>query len=149
MKLFNYVIILMAFSISCSSTVNNSVSNGSSTNDEIEVAHQAEPKATVQNINQQTFAELLADTNIVVIDVRTAGEVSNGFVKGADLFVDVNSPDFSNGIAALPKDKKYVVYCHSGARSAKASQIMVHNGFADVLNVLGGISSYRGEIIKP
>jgi rhodanese-related sulfurtransferase len=149
MKIFNYVIILMAFSISCSSTVKNSGSNSSSSSQENEETHQSEPKAGVKNINQETFAELLADTNVVVIDVRTAGEVSNGFIKGADFFVDVNSPDFSNGIAALPKDKKYVVYCHSGARSAKASQIMVNNGFADVSNVLGGISAYRGEIIKP
>jgi rhodanese-related sulfurtransferase len=149
MKIINYVVVLMAFSISCSSTVKNAGTNNTATNDGIEETEQSEPKANVQNINQQTFAELLADTNVVVIDVRTAGEVSNGFIKGADLFIDVNSPDFSNGIAALPKDKKYVVYCHSGARSAKASQIMVDNGFADVSNVLGGISSYRGEIIKP
>lgn len=144
MKIVSSIFVLLIAATSCSSNVK---STQTSTLDNGQEVTQSKP-ASVQNINQQTFAELQEDTSIVIIDVRTPGEVNNGYITGADLFIDVNSSSFADQILALPKDKKYVVYCHSGARSSKAANFMVSNGFKDVSNLMGGISSYRGELSR-
>jgi rhodanese-related sulfurtransferase len=144
MKIVSSLFVLLIAATSCSSNVK---STQTSTMDNGQELTESKPKP-VQNINQQTFAELQKDTSIVIIDVRTPGEIGNGYIEGADLFIDVNSSNFANQILALPKDKKYIVYCHSGARSSKAANFMVSSGFEDVSNLLGGITSYKGALAK-
>ena len=102
----------------------------------------------VTDIDSETYNKLEAEKNTVVIDVRTPGEVNNGFIKGADLFIDFNGGDFENEIEKLDRSKKYIVYCASGNRSAKASKVFVDKGFNEVYNLKGGISSWEGEILR-
>ena len=52
-----------------------------------------------------------------------------------------------NKLNELDKDKHYYVYCKSGGRSAQACAIMKQLGFKRTYNLLGGITSWRGEII--
>lgn len=73
-----------------------------------------------------------------VIDVRTASEFAAGHIAGA-INIDVEAGDFSTKVAALPKAGVYLVYCHSGRRSAIAAQQMQEAGFT-VLDG-GGIQS--------
>ncbi len=46
------------------------------------------------------------------------------------------------------KDSEIVVYCASGGRSAKASDILSKNGFNKIYNLSGGVSSYKGKLTK-
>ncbi len=73
-----------------------------------------------------------------VIDVRTPAEYAQGHVAGA-INIDVEGSAFASGIAALDKSGVYLVYCHSGRRSAIAAGIMSDSGFT-VLDG-GGIDS--------
>lgn len=41
------------------------------------------------------------------------------------------------------KDKEVLVHCRSGARSDRAKQFLIAQGFGNVRNVLGGILAYR------
>lgn len=41
------------------------------------------------------------------------------------------------------KDQEVLVHCRSGARSDRAKQFLLGNGFQNVRNVLGGILAYR------
>ncbi|WP_266367905.1 rhodanese-like domain-containing protein [Tellurirhabdus rosea] len=41
------------------------------------------------------------------------------------------------------RDDEIIVQCRSGARSAKAQQILEQNGFSNVRNLVGGILAYR------
>ncbi|MCC6447366.1 MAG: rhodanese-like domain-containing protein [Chitinophagaceae bacterium] len=100
------------------------------------------------NINESDFREKMTDENVLVIDVRTPAEVSEGYIKGANFFINYNGSDFEKKIESLDKNKSYIVYCRSGARSAKASYYLSQNGFKNVYNLEGGISGYSGEIIK-
>ncbi len=81
-----------------------------------------------------------------ILDVRSNGEVAEGIIQGASVFIDYNNPDFDKQIATLDKGKIYVVYCRSGNRSAKAASIMKKNGFNHVFNLEGGISEWDGQI---
>lgn len=72
--------------------------------------------------------------NRVILDVRTAGEFSEGRVQGA-INIDVLENDFKDKVGKLDKAKTYKVYCRSGNRSGRATQIMKSMGFTDVENV--------------
>ena len=48
------------------------------------------------------------------------------------------------GLEGLDPSKVYFVYCRSGARSARACQIMGQMGFATTFNLLGGILEWEG-----
>ena len=48
------------------------------------------------------------------------------------------------GLEGLDPSKAYFVYCRSGARSARACQIMGQMGFATTFNLLGGILEWEG-----
>lgn len=102
----------------------------------------------VTDIDSETYNKLEAEKNTVVIDVRTPNEVSNGYIKGADLFIDFNGGNFENEIEKLDRSKKYIVYCASGNRSAKASKVFVDKGFKEIYNLIGGIGSWEGDIVQ-
>ncbi|MCF8409303.1 MAG: rhodanese-like domain-containing protein [Crocinitomicaceae bacterium] len=101
-----------------------------------------EPKT----INEEEFNKLAKDSNTVIIDVRTPGEVSEGYISGATLFFDYNDANFESNIEKLDKYKGYIVYCRSGGRSSKAAEILTQKGIKKVYNLDGGISNWTGEL---
>jgi rhodanese-related sulfurtransferase len=82
--------------------------------------------------------------NPVVLDVRTPQEYTDGHISKA-LNIDVNSPDFKDSINKLDKNKTYIVYCRSGARSNTARSIMEESGFNHVINMKGGITDWISQ----
>lgn len=102
----------------------------------------------VISITGADFVKLEQTKNTVVIDVRTPGETAAGVIEGVDLFIDFNAPNFAAEVAKLDKSKTYVLYCRSGGRSAAASQVFVDKGFKTVYNLAGGITAWKGKIIK-
>ena len=78
-----------------------------------------------------------ADTNIAILDVRTAKEFADGHVAGA-VNIDVNQTDFAQKIDQLDRSKTYIVYCRSGRRSRKAVGIIAAKGFKNLYNVSDG-----------
>ena len=85
--------------------------------------------AGVQNLEQNKLEEKLKEDNVVLIDVRTPGEVASGYIPEADYFININASDFEQKIAELDTTKTYVMYCRSGARSGRAANFMVQKGF--------------------
>lgn len=64
----------------------------------------------------------------ILIDARTAAEYAEGCVADA-LNFDVTSPDFSDRVRSLDRDKTYYLYCRTGNRSGRATKIMQQLGF--------------------
>mgnify|MGYP006368588891 FL=1 len=102
------------------------------------------------NLSQEDWvAQLEADEKAVILDVRTEDEYNDGIIASA-LNIDIHQgPAFISAIEALDKSKNYYVYCRSGARSAKACEIMNELGFENAYNLLGGILAWNGEIVAP
>ena len=46
----------------------------------------------------------------------------------------------------LPRDESIVVYCKTGGRSARATQLLKDAGFREVRNLEGGITRWATEI---
>ena len=95
-----------------------------------------------ENTNVQGFSELVADTNVVVLDVRTVAEYTEGHIEGA-ILIDQGQSDFMDKAkVTLPIEKKIAVYCRSGRRSANAAGKLADIGYKCV-NLKGGIISWK------
>ncbi|MDP3266742.1 MAG: rhodanese-like domain-containing protein [Sulfuricurvum sp.] len=97
-----------------------------------------------ESISPKSAYELLQhDAHITLLDVRTPEEFSKEHIEGATLIpVQELSQNLSKLIGV--KEKKIIVYCHSGTRSIAASRILVENGFIP-LNVTGGITAWKAN----
>lgn len=94
-----------------------------------------------QNVDAKTFNSMLGKANVVVIDVRTPGEYASGYIKGAKS-MNLYDRSFQSNIEQLDKNKTYMVYCRSGARSARAMSTMKAKGISTVYNLQGGIGAW-------
>ncbi len=74
------------------------------------------------------------------LDVRTPDEYVDGHIKGAVL---IPVQELEKRLSEVPKDKRIYVYCHSGKRSVRASNILVGAGFTNIENVEGGIVAWK------
>lgn len=95
-----------------------------------------------ENYDVKEFAELIADSNVVVLDVRKADEFAEGHIKGAILIDQFQNDFVEQALARLPKDKIIAVYCRSGRRSANAAGKLADVGYKCV-NLLGGIIAWK------
>lgn len=99
------------------------------------------------NLTGKDFEQALEqDDSIVLIDVRTEGEFRMGHIPES-LHLDLFSPDLQQKIQALDKNKKYLIYCRSGARSAHICSMMAHMGFSNLYNLYGGLFDWNGKIV--
>ena len=100
-----------------------------------------------ENVDVNGFATLIADTNVVVLDVRTASEYAEGHIQSA-ILIDQNQSDFvEKAKASLPQDKTIALYCRSGRRSANAAGKLADVGYKCV-NLKGGIVAWK-EAMMP
>jgi len=90
------------------------------------------------NLDSSMFAEKIAESDVVVLDVRTPEEFNSGHIPNA-INIDIYSDYFNSDIAALDKSKSYAVYCRSGKRSVDACEVMSELGFKSLYNLSGGI----------
>lgn len=80
--------------------------------------------------------------DIFLLDVRTVSEFSSGHLEGA---VNIDVAKLSSRLDEVPTDKTILVYCRTGARSARASNLLVDAGYMDVYNMQGGITTWISE----
>lgn len=85
--------------------------------------------------------ELVAKQGAFLLDVRTPAEFSEGHIDGA---TNIPVQELEARLASIPakKDQDVVVYCRSGARSAKAAGMLKAAGFTKVHD-LGGMSNWK------
>lgn len=99
------------------------------------------------NVNVDMAQQLIATGDVIILDVRTPREYQAGHIEGAQL-MDFYGQDFSEELAGLPKDKKYLVYCASGNRSGQAVTMMKSLNFQEAHNMMGGIGAWRSKSYK-
>ena len=92
-------------------------------------------------LNANDFEKAISDSQVTIVDVRTADEYSGGHIPNA-INIDVNRAGFLyEADEKLPKDKTIAVYCQGGVRSRKAASLLSDNGYK-VLNLNGGIKEW-------
>jgi len=97
----------------------------------------------ITNISVQNVNELLKENDLLILDVRSNEEFNVGHLKGSQ---NIPVQSLSLKIASILdwKNKKVLVYCHSGGRSLAASQMLKKSGFTKIHNMVGGVSAWVG-----
>jgi rhodanese-related sulfurtransferase len=116
---------------------------GATESAEATVADGAAEISGISTISVDAAAAITDDPpdGLVVLDVRTPEEFSEGHLEGAVL-VDFYAADFAEQLAAFDTDVPYLVYCRSGNRSGQALGVMEQLGFTSVVDVDGGIVAW-------
>jgi hydroxyacylglutathione hydrolase len=101
------------------------------------------PQSHIPQISVTELAER-AQGGAFVLDVRTAGEWNSGHVAGAHYIM---GGDLLKRLGELPRDKTVHVICGSGYRSSIATSLLRREGFADVVNVVGGMNAWNKQAL--
>ena len=68
---------------------------------------------------------------MVVVDVRTEAEWNTGHLEGA---LHIEWQDIVKISSSIRKDEEIFLYCRSGNRSGKATQILLEAGYINAKN---------------
>lgn len=103
---------------------------------------------------QSTFQTLTMDEakieiednpNIIIVDVRTPEEYKKGHIPGA-MNIPVETPQLIT--EKIPdKNETIFVYCLSGGRSQRASELFADMGYGHITDI-GGILFWPGNLEK-
>ena len=78
-----------------------------------------------------------------LIDVREMHEVEIAEIGG----MHIPMGEVMDNLDKIPKDKRVIVHCRSGARSGAIVQALEsQHGFTNLYNLKGGILAYANEI---
>lgn len=96
----------------------------------------------IQSLRPTEFRNLIAETPIQLVDVRTLAEYEQHKIDGAQL-IDIYDPNFEDIVDTdLDTSIPVGVYCHSGIRSMIAARVLAKKGFT-VYNLRGGMLFWR------
>ncbi|MGN0233053.1 MAG: rhodanese-like domain-containing protein [Bacteroidaceae bacterium] len=95
-----------------------------------------------ERVGTEEFAQLIADTTVVRLDVRTHEEYVEGHIQGA-VNIDMLNKDFLHkAISILPRQQTIALYCASGKRSHKAAKMLSKRGYR-VIELKCGYKGWR------
>ena len=73
---------------------------------------------------------------VQLVDVREPGEVAGGTLPG---FVNIPLGQLTARVGQLDPARRVLLLCRSGNRSGQAARWLAQQGFADVVNLAGGM----------
>lgn len=96
------------------------------------------------HLSPEEWHRVLSEEDVLLIDTRNDYETKVGKFAGAldpSIKKFTEFPEYLRG-AALPKDRKVLIYCTGGVRCEKAILEMHKQGFEEVYQLDGGILRY-------
>jgi rhodanese-related sulfurtransferase len=118
----------------------------------LKIGYQAliqEAMAEIETLSVEKASDLLADTNVVFVDIRDVRELEReGMIPNAlhaprgmlEFWVDPDSPYYK---PIFGEEKRLVLYCASAWRSALATQTLLRMGVPNVCHLEGGFSAWK------
>ena len=94
----------------------------------------------LQEINAITLKKWLDKQEALLIDVREPGEFAAEHISGAKL---MSLSRFDPTVIPQDTNKRIVLQCQSGKRSAQAAQKMFDLGFEEVYHLQGGLPTWK------
>jgi sulfur-carrier protein adenylyltransferase/sulfurtransferase len=99
----------------------------------------------VDQIPVTQAAQLLRDpaSNLCLLDVREDDEREMARIEPS---VHIPMGEIVQRAGELPKDRRILVYCHTGGRSQMVAGYLAQHGHPDVANLAGGIDAWSRTI---
>ncbi len=114
-----------------------------------------EAKSSIENLSPDQVQAELAAGNVTIVDIRDAAERVNGTIPGAvhasrgmlEFYADPQSPSHK---VELHPDRRIILHCASGGRSALAVHTLQSLGYKDVAHLDGGFKAWQdaGKPVK-
>lgn len=111
----------------------------------------AEANAVIETVSVQDLGFVLDDDETVLIDVRETVERENdGIIPGSEhaprglleFQADPESPAYND---VLDPERRLILYCGSGGRSALAAKTLIDMGFPNVASLAGGYAAWKSS----
>lgn len=108
----------------------------------------ADAKSRVENLTVDDVVTELEDENAVLVDIREPGELEKtGSIPGAvhaprgmlEFYADPTTPYHMD---VFDRDRRIILHCASGGRSALAADTLAEMGYSDVAHLDGGITAW-------
>jgi phage shock protein E len=98
----------------------------------------------IKDVSIHEFETILKnDTTAILLDVRTTDELKRlGTIQNSRQ-INYFDLDFEQQLQKLEKDRVYLLFCASGARSGEAKEFMERNGFKHVYNLPVGFNGWK------
>ena len=108
-----------------------------------------EAKQHLENLTPAQVREELSSRDVVLIDIREADELAqNGKIEGSvhaprgmlEFYADSSLPYHKK---EFDKNKRIILHCASGGRSALAGQTLKQMGYENVAHLDGGMKAWK------
>ncbi|MFJ9947897.1 adenylyltransferase/sulfurtransferase MoeZ [Kitasatospora sp. NPDC091207] len=110
------------------------------------VSEEAQAAAAGSTITSKQLKQWQDDKeDIFLIDVREPGEYEIVNIPGAVL-IPKNEFLMGNALESLPQDKKIVLHCKSGVRSAEVLAVVKSAGFSNAVHLGGGVLGWVNQV---
>lgn len=104
---------------------------------------QAAELDSYENVTPLKAKELMEQENVAVLDVRNLTEYQEGHIDGAQ---HIMVGTLKNRLNEVPADKKLIVQCQAGGRSAIAASILKAKGYHNLVNMTGGYGQWTKDV---
>ncbi|SHH45048.1 Rhodanese-related sulfurtransferase [Cognatiyoonia sediminum] len=109
----------------------------------------ADARARIEEVETPDLIAMVDDPNVIIVDIRDIRERQKGHIPGSvhaprgmvEFWVDPDSPYFKE---VFGQDKKYVLHCASGWRSALTVATLQEMGF-DAAHLREGFSTWEAQ----
>ncbi len=108
-----------------------------------------EAKEQIENLTPEQVKEEMTTGNTILVDIRESDErIQNGRIESSihaprgmiEFYADPSLPYYK---PEFDKDKRIILHCASGGRSALAARTLQDMGYQNVAHLDGGIKSWK------
>lgn len=108
----------------------------------------AAAKAGIENLTPTEVAKEVEEGTALLVDVREPTETAQETIGGAllaprgmlEFYADPTTPYH---LAELERDRRIVLYCSAGSRSALATRTLHDLGYTNVAHLDGGLTGWK------
>lgn len=98
---------------------------------------------TAAQLDKTEFKQQIDNKGIQLVDVRTKAEFETSHIEGAMNADVLKEEKFKYQFAEFNKEEPVYIYCRSGNRSKKASQLLCELGFKKIYDLKGGYLTWE------
>ena len=107
-------------------------------------------KAGIENLTPSEFADEVQRDHALLVDIREPNETQKEVISGAllaprgmlEFYADPSTPYH---LKEFQVDRRILLYCSAGSRSALAAQTLQRLGYVNVADLDGGITGWKQE----
>ncbi|MBF8378404.1 rhodanese-like domain-containing protein [Alicyclobacillus mali] len=94
-------------------------------------------------LSQDLEERLKRGEKLQIIDVREPAEVASGMIPGAK---NIPLSQLQERFREIDPHQETVMVCRSGARSERACQFLMAQGYSNLWNLMGGMLGWHGSV---